>query len=128
MRDILPELERWLSSGEAVALATLVRVHGSAPRRLGARLIATRAGRLAGSVSGGCAESDVLERARSVLEDGRPALVRYAVDDGTGLDVGLSCGGSIDVLIEAFRADGAWRAACEALERRAPAALSLRLH
>jgi xanthine dehydrogenase accessory factor len=123
MRDILPQLERWQLEAEEIALATVVRVRGSAPRPAGARLIATRGGRLAGSVSGGCVESDVLERAQRVLDAGRPAIVQYTGTDEAGLGVGLACGGGIDVLIEAFAADDAWRAVCAALQRRRPVAL-----
>jgi len=123
MRDILPQLERWRLEDEEIALATVVRVRGSAPRPVGARLIATRSGRMAGSVSGGCVESDVIERALQVLDDGRPALVQYAGADEADLAVGLACGGSIDVLIEAFEADDAWRAVGAAQRHRRPVAL-----
>jgi xanthine dehydrogenase accessory factor len=82
---------------------------------------------MAGSVSGGCVESDVFERARQVLDDGRPVLVQYAGADEAGLGVGLACGGSIDVLIEAFEADDAWRAVCAAQQRRRPVALCVGL-
>jgi xanthine dehydrogenase accessory factor len=78
---------------------------------------------MVGSVSGGCVESDVIERAQRVLDDGRPALVPYAGADEAGLAVGLACGGSIEVLIEAFEADDAWRAVCAAQQHRQPVAL-----
>jgi xanthine dehydrogenase accessory factor len=107
MRDLLPHLERWRSEGEQIALATVVRVRGSAPRFEGARLAVTRSGRMAGSVSGGCVETDVYERARSVLDDGRAVVVTYGAADELGLEVGLACGGSIDVLIEPLGSDDA---------------------
>jgi xanthine dehydrogenase accessory factor len=127
MKEILSELQRWDGEGEEIALATLVRVRGSAPRRPGARLALTRSGRMLGSVSGGCVENDVIETARRVLETGRPELASYGISDDQGFEVGLSCGGRIDVLVERFRADGPWRALCSALEKRSPAALCVGL-
>jgi xanthine dehydrogenase accessory factor len=123
MRDLLPHLDRWQREGEEIALATVVRVRGSAPRRPGARLAVTRSGRMAGSVSGGCVESDVYERAQRVLDDARPVVVTYGAADELGLEVGLACGGSIDVLIEPFAASAARDPLCRALEARTPAAL-----
>ena len=72
MRDLLADLDCWRRDGEDVALATLVAVHGSAPRLPGARMAVTRSGRMAGSVSGGCVENDVFTRALTVLDTGRP--------------------------------------------------------
>jgi xanthine dehydrogenase accessory factor len=87
----------------------------------------TRSGKMAGSVSGGCVESDVFEHALRVLDDGRPALVHYSEADESGLDVGLACGGSIEVLIEPFAPTEPWQAVREALERSRPAALCVGL-
>jgi xanthine dehydrogenase accessory factor len=127
MRDILPHLELWQREAEEIALATLVGVRGSAPRPAGARLVVTRSGRMAGSVSGGCVESDIFERAQQVLEQGRPMLVQYAGVDAEDLAVGLACGGSIEVLIEAFEADAAWRALAAARQRGRPIAACVAL-
>jgi xanthine dehydrogenase accessory factor len=123
MRDILPHLDDWQGRGEEIAVATVIRVRGSAPRPVGSRLIVSRSGCMAGSVSGGCVESDVFERALRVLETGRPELVRYDAADETELHVGLACGGSIDVLIEGFAETEAWRAARAAQARRERVAL-----
>ena len=98
MRETFTDLDRWQREGEEIALATLVRVHGSAPRPAGARLFVTRSGRMTGSISGGCVDNDVFEQALRVLEAGRPALASYGIADELDLGVGLSCGGSIDVL------------------------------
>lgn len=103
MRDILPEIEQFRSSGEEVAIATVVRASGSSPRPVGAKLVVTESGRMAGSVSGGCVEGAVFETARGVLKTGRPVLVHYGISDETAWDVGLSCGGEIDVFIEKLR-------------------------
>ena len=108
MKDILPDLDLWQSQGEEIALATLVQVRRSAPRPPGARLGVTSSGRMAGSVSSGCVEADVLERAMQVLKTGNPEVVNYGIADELGFQIGLSCGGSIDVLIEPFVADNEW--------------------
>lgn len=100
MRDILPEIEEWRGQGEEVALATVVRASGSSPRPVGAKLAVTRSGRMAGSVSGGCVEGAVFETAMDVLDSGTPRLVHYGISDEMAWDVGLSCGGVIDVFIE----------------------------
>lgn len=127
MKEILADLDRWREEKEEIALATLVRVRGSAPRLSGARLCLTRSGRMAGSVSGGCVENDVFERALEVLDGGRPVVATYGIADELAFEVGLSCGGSIDVLIEPFVPDDAWRAAREAVEAQRPAALGIGL-
>jgi len=121
MKDLLADLRRWRQRDEKIALATLVAVRGSAPRLPGARLGLTGSGKLSGSVSGGCVENDVLHHAMDVLATDRPALVTYGISDEQGFEVGLSCGGSIDVLIEPFRDDEAWRALEKAVENREPA-------
>ncbi|MBX6342035.1 MAG: XdhC family protein, partial [Thermomicrobiaceae bacterium] len=72
MRDILPEIEKWRAEGEEIALATVVRASGSAPRPVGSKLAVTATGRMAGSVSGGCVEGAVFETAMEVLQTGRP--------------------------------------------------------
>ena len=127
MREILADLDRWQGAGEELALATLVSVKGSAPRLPGARLLMTRGGGMAGSVSGGCVETDVYERALRVLDTGAAAVAEYGIADELGFEVGLSCGGSIDVLIERFAADEAWTSAREALEAGRPGALAIGL-
>jgi len=127
VKDILPHLDQWLSQGEPIALATVLQVHRSAPRPPGARLCLTRDGRMAGSVSSGCVEADVFERAIQVLDSGKPAVVKYGIADEWGFQVGLSCGGSIEVLIEPFVAESAWQALRQATERQQPAALAIGL-
>lgn len=82
---------------------------------------------MVGSVSGGCVENDVFERAMRVLDDRRPVVQRYGIDDAVGVAVGLSCGGEIDVLIEPFRPDEAWTATRDALRDRRAVALCVGL-
>ena len=127
MREIFSHLDGWQRQAEEIALATVVKLSGSAPRSSGARFCVTRSGKMAGSVSGGCVENDVFEHALRVLDDGRPALVHYGAADESGFDVGLACGGSIDVLIEPFAPTEAWQVVREALERQRPAALCVGL-
>ncbi|MCX4673878.1 XdhC family protein [Streptomyces sp. NBC_01433] len=101
MRDILPELRDWHAAGTPFALATVVAVHGSAPREPGAVMAVSADGAVLGSVSGGCVESDVYEVADEVLASGRPRLRSYGISDGEALGVGLTCGGTIEVLVRA---------------------------
>ena len=108
MKDILPDLDLWQSQGEDIALATVVQVRRSAPRPPGARLCVTRSGRMSGSVSGGCVEADVFERAMQILDSRKPEVASYGIADELGFEVGLSCGGSIDVLIEPLAIDDQW--------------------
>ena len=98
--ELLPALEQWCADGKKVAVATVVRVEGTAPRREGAKMMVSDAGDLAGSVSGGCVEGAVLEEALRVLKTGKPALIQYGITADMLTDVGLSCGGIISVLVE----------------------------
>ena len=100
MRDILSTVERWQANGEDIAIATVVKAMGSSPRQLGAKMAVTRSGDMVGSVSGGCVEGAVFEEAQKVLKTRRPKLVRYGVTDDLAWEVGLACGGSIEVFIE----------------------------
>jgi xanthine/CO dehydrogenase XdhC/CoxF family maturation factor len=100
MREVLDDILRWQERGESVALATVVRAYGSAPRREGAKMAVTQSGELAGSVSGGCVEADVSLHAQEVLASGEPRLVHYGISDEQAFEVGLACGGVIDVYIE----------------------------
>ena len=100
MRDILADVERWQKEEVAVALATVVRTWGSSPRRVGAKMAVTSDGRMSGSVSGGCVETAVVETAMDVLKTGRSQLLHFGVADETAWEVGLACGGSIDVFVK----------------------------
>ena len=100
MREVLEEVDRWRRNGKQVALATVVSVWGSAPRQPGSKMAISSAGEIAGSVSGGCVEGAVIERALDVLETGTPELVRFGVSDEQAWEVGLTCGGAIEIFIE----------------------------
>lgn len=100
MRDVLEQIDNWLDEGEEIAVATVIAAAGSTPRPVGARMIVTRTGKMHGSVSGGCVEGAVVETAIEVLENNRPKLVSYGISDEMAWDVGLSCGGTIEVFVE----------------------------
>src|SRR6059058_5301320 len=100
MREVLSELDRWRSRGDRVAMARVVAARRSTPRPIGSKLIVSEHGALAGSVSGGCVESEVVEAAREVLAGGGPRLLTYGISDDLALSVGLPCGGEIDVWID----------------------------
>lgn len=100
MRDLISTLDAWRKRGDGVALATVVKTGGSTPRPLGAKMIVNSRGEFAGSVSGGCVEGAVIEQALGVLKTGAPKLCKYGIADETAWDVGLSCGGMIEVFIE----------------------------
>ena len=99
MKEILGEVERWREAGEQVAVATVIATRRSAPRPVGASLAISASGKMCGSVSGGCVESDVYEHAREVLETGQPKLLSYGIADEEAWEVGLPCGGEIDVYV-----------------------------
>jgi xanthine/CO dehydrogenase XdhC/CoxF family maturation factor len=107
MEDIWQDVERWQERGEKVALATVTKVIGSAPRREGAKLAVSESGEMSGSVSGGCVEADVVMHALEVLDQAAPRLVQYGISDEMAFEVGLACGGSIEVFIEPLEPVGA---------------------
>ncbi len=107
MRDLLPDLKRWQADGKRIALATVVRTWGSAPRPLGATMAVSSAGEMSGSVSGGCVEGAVAQAALEVLKSGAPLLVEYGVADELAQSVGLACGGVIEIFIEPLSFTGA---------------------
>lgn len=103
MRDVLEDIDRWMSRGERVALATVVAVKRSAPRPPGAKMAVSAAGEVSGAVSGGCVEGAVVEAAEEVLAGGEPRLLHFGIADSEAWDVGLPCGGEIDVWVEEYR-------------------------
>jgi xanthine dehydrogenase accessory factor len=100
LRELLPTLREWEAQDAGIGRATLIRAFHSSPRRPGAVLLATDDGRIAGSVSGGCVEGAAADEVRRARRDGRSRVIRYGISDDLAWDVGLACGGIIDVLVE----------------------------
>ena len=105
MRELAESIQRWRSRGDRVALATVVATRRSAPRPVGAKLAISERGELQGSVSGGCVESDVAVQAAEVIAEGTPRLLTYGITDDMAWNVGLPCGGEIDVFVERFEGE-----------------------
>jgi xanthine dehydrogenase accessory factor len=103
--EILPALGRWRARGERFALATVVATRRTSPRPVGSKLAVSESGELAGSVSGGCVESEVAEHAREVLDGAPPRMVTFGISDELALRAGLPCGGEIDVWVSTPRPD-----------------------
>jgi xanthine dehydrogenase accessory factor len=102
MKDILPEITRWRERGDRIALATVVAVQRSAPRAPGAKMAVSEQGEISGGVSGGCVEGAVVEVAEQVMGGTPPQLVHFGIADSEAWDVGLPCGGEIDVWVQEY--------------------------
>ncbi len=100
MHDYLDQIDTWLERGERVAIATVVKTLGSAPRGVGAKMAVSSAGGMAGSVSGGCIEGAVFDACQEAIASGQARLLHFGVADDDAWDVGLACGGMIDVFVE----------------------------
>ena len=100
MDDVLPLIDQSRARGEALAVATVVRTYGSAPRQVGSKMVVTQDGIMAGSVSGGCVEGAVFEECQQTLKTGQPKLLRFGVSNEQAWEVGLACGGTIEVFVE----------------------------
>ena len=125
IREIASDLTTWLAAGERIALATVIGAEGPSPRPLGSRMAVTGSGRMAGSVSGGCVEGAVFGEAQDVLAGGPPKRLRYGITDETAWEVGLACGGTIEIYVEPLV--GVHHRLLEALEAGGTFALATRL-
>src|SRR5260370_16010865 len=100
MREVLDELNEWTRDGEDIAIATVIETWGSSPRPLGSKMLATRSGKMAGSVSNGCIEGAVFEEAQKVRKTRAPRVAAFGVADDVAFEVGLACGGHIEVFVQ----------------------------
>jgi xanthine dehydrogenase accessory factor len=100
MKDILSTLETWQTRGDSIAIATVIKTWGSSPRAPGSKMAVNHKGEMIGSVSGGCVEGAVVEESLRVLKSGRPKLLHFGVADENAWEVGLACGGTIEVFVE----------------------------
>lgn len=98
--DELATAADWHAAGRRVALATVVATWGSSPRPAGSRLVVDQDGRFEGSVSGGCIEGAVVREALAAIADGRPRLLEFGVSNEQAWEVGLACGGTVEVYVE----------------------------
>src|SRR5438093_4689680 len=125
MREILHELIESIGDREDIAIATVIETWGSSPRPLGSKMLVTSSGKMAGSVSNGCIEGAVFEEAQKVLKSGQPRLAAFGVADDVAFDVGLACGGHIEVFIQRLNDDH--RKLMDAIEAERPGVLRTNL-
>ena len=102
MKDVVDDVRAWADRGDRVAIATVVGVKRSAPRPPGAKMAVNEHGEVSGAVSGGCVEGAVVEVAAEVLSRRQPRLLHFGIADSEAWDVGLPCGGEIDVWVERY--------------------------
>jgi xanthine dehydrogenase accessory factor len=102
MKDVIEDVDAWVARGDDVALATVIDVKRSAPRPPGAKMAVNSRGEVSGAVSGGCVEGAVVAVAEDVLRGGEPRLLHFGIADSEAWDVGLPCGGEIEVFVERY--------------------------
>lgn len=98
--DVLDAAADWLAVGRKVALGTVVRTWGSSPRQAGSQIAVRDDGAFVGSVSGGCVEGAVIEEAQAAMQDGKVRTLEFGVSDERAWEVGLACGGRIEIFVE----------------------------
>ncbi|MEL6543809.1 MAG: XdhC family protein [Myxococcota bacterium] len=102
-QDVLNTALEWKHAGHAVALATVVKTWGSSPRPSGSQLAVRSDTLFVGSVSGGCVEGSVVETALEVMDSGTPRLLEFGVSNEEAWEVGLACGGTVQIFVEALQ-------------------------
>jgi len=126
MLDVIDQIRELVKKEESFAIATVIKTWRSSPRPVGSCLIVTASGAMYGSVSGGCVENAAVIKALDILKTGQPAIVNYGVADEEAWEIGLSCGGAIEVYIAPFfglDSPTLWQALDTALENNNPIAL-----
>ncbi len=100
--DVLEQAAAWRQAGRGVAIATVTATWGSSPRPVGSQLVVDDKGRMSGSVSGGCIEGAVVREAQEVIAGGKPRLLDFGVTNEQAWEVGLACGGKLQIWLEAL--------------------------
>jgi xanthine/CO dehydrogenase XdhC/CoxF family maturation factor len=100
--DVLEQAAAWRQAGRGVAIATVTATWGSSPRPVGSQLVVDDQGRMSGSVSGGCIEGAVVREAQEVIAGGKPRLLDFGVTNEQAWEVGLACGGKLQIWLEAL--------------------------
>jgi len=98
--DVLEQAAAWRDAGRKVAIATVVNTWGSSPRPTGSQLAVDETGAMSGSVSGGCIEGAVVDEAKTVMKTGEAKLLSFGVTNEQAWEVGLTCGGEVEVYVE----------------------------
>ncbi len=98
--DVLEFADKWRQEGKQVAIATVVNTWGSSPRPVGSQLAIDIDGNMVGSVSGGCIEGAVVHEAKQVMANNVPKLIKFGVSDEMAWEVGIACGGEVEVYVE----------------------------
>jgi xanthine dehydrogenase accessory factor len=123
MKEIINAVQDWFAQGHEVAYAVVVATEGSGPRELGAMMAVNDAGEVAGSVSGGCVESAVVDEAIAAISEKTPRLLSYGVADELGLSVGLTCGGTIHIFVDRLEPGLLWESLVNAVQSQSAFAL-----
>ncbi len=97
---VLRQAAAWRDDGRTVAIATVINTWGSSPRPVGSQLVVNEKSQFVGSVSGGCIEGAVVDEALKVMKGGQPSLLKFGVSDEMAWEVGLACGGTVEVFVE----------------------------
>ena len=97
---ILSQASLWRKENKSVAIATVVSTWGSSPRPVGSQMVISDKLEILGSVSGGCIESSVIAEAQEIMESGKPKILKFGVSNSKAWDVGLTCGGKVEVYVE----------------------------
>lgn len=123
MSEVLEQVQRWNEQGDRIALATVISTWGSSPRPVGSQLAINEQGAFEGSVSGGCVEGAVVERAQGIIAGDDPTIMQFSVSDEQALDVGLTCGGSLQVLVAPVPDEALLLELCGHVANRVPVCL-----
>lgn len=103
MKELFPIINKWLADNKRIAIATVIKTWGASPRPVGSNMIISEDKDMAGSVSGGCVEGEVIKAAQKVIEQNQGQLLSFGISHEEAWEVGLSCGGQMEVYLEPFQ-------------------------